>query len=69
MVAAIQYGGRITDELDKLLMATYAEKFFHQVGGGGRLAAGGPCTFAPVANWTCALDQQQIRVLLSSLMS
>ena len=31
MVAAIQYGGRITDELDKLLMATYAEKYFHQV--------------------------------------
>ena len=33
MVAAIQYGGRITDELDKLLMGTYAEKYFHQVGG------------------------------------
>ncbi len=32
MVAAIQYGGRITDELDKGLMATYAERYFHQVG-------------------------------------
>ena len=31
MVAAIQYGGRITDELDKGLMATYAERYFHQV--------------------------------------
>ena len=31
MVSAIQYGGRITDEYDKLLMDTYAERFFHQV--------------------------------------
>lgn len=31
MVSAIQYGGRITDELDKLLMDTYAEKYFQQV--------------------------------------
>ena len=31
MVAAIQYGGRITDDLDQLLMDTYAAKFFHQV--------------------------------------
>jgi hypothetical protein len=31
MVAAIQYGGRITDEFDKLLMQTYAERYFHQV--------------------------------------
>ena len=30
MVAAIQYGGRITDDLDQLLMDTYAAKFFHQ---------------------------------------
>lgn len=52
MVAAIQYGGRITDELDKLLMATYAEKYFHQVGG-RRLQ--GPRTFAPVTDTTCAL--------------
>ena len=31
MVSAIQYGGRITDEFDKLLMHTYAEKYFQQV--------------------------------------
>lgn len=31
MVAAIQYGGRITDEFDKFLMQTYAERYFHQV--------------------------------------
>ncbi|CAL8466541.1 g6077 [Coccomyxa elongata] len=30
MVSAIQYGGRITDEFDKLLMHTYAEKYFQQ---------------------------------------
>jgi dynein heavy chain len=30
MVSAIQYGGRITDEFDKLLMDTYAEKYFQQ---------------------------------------
>lgn len=30
MVAAIQYGGRITDDLDQLLMDTYAARFFHQ---------------------------------------
>ena len=33
MVAAIQYGGRITDEFDKFLMQTYAERYFHQVPG------------------------------------
>ena len=33
MVAAIQYGGRITDEFDKFLMQTYAERYFHQVAG------------------------------------
>lgn len=31
MVAQIQYGGRITDDLDQLLMNTYAESFFNQV--------------------------------------
>lgn len=30
MVSEIQYGGRITDDFDQLLMGTYAEKFFHQ---------------------------------------
>lgn len=30
MVSEIQYGGRITDDFDQLLMDTYAEKFFHQ---------------------------------------
>ena len=30
MVAAIQYGGRITDDLDQLLMDTYAAKVFDQ---------------------------------------
>lgn len=28
MVALIQYGGRITDDFDQLLMETYAEKYF-----------------------------------------
>jgi dynein heavy chain len=28
MVAEIQYGGRITDDWDRILMATYAERFF-----------------------------------------
>ena len=31
MIAQIQYGGRITDDFDALLMRTYATKFFHQV--------------------------------------
>lgn len=30
MISVIQYGGRITDEFDELLMNTYAEKYFHQ---------------------------------------
>ena len=30
MIAQIQYGGRITDDFDNLLMRTYAAKFFHQ---------------------------------------
>jgi len=38
MVAAIQYGGRITDEFDKLLMQTYAERYFHQVAARARRA-------------------------------
>lgn len=38
MVSAIQYGGRITDEFDKLLMDTYAEKYFQQVRTTGLLA-------------------------------
>lgn len=29
MISAIQYGGRITDEFDEILMNTYAEKYFH----------------------------------------
>lgn len=29
MVSAIQYGGRITDDFDQLLMDTYAEKYFN----------------------------------------
>ena len=28
MVAVIQYGGRITDDFDQLLMDTFAEKYF-----------------------------------------
>lgn len=28
MVSVIQYGGRITDDFDQLLMDTFAEKFF-----------------------------------------
>ena len=31
MIAQIQYGGRITDDFDALLMRTYAARFFHQV--------------------------------------
>ncbi len=31
MISAIQYGGRITDDFDQLLMDTYAEKYFHAV--------------------------------------
>lgn len=31
MVAVVQYGGRITDEYDKQLMDTLAEKYFQQV--------------------------------------
>lgn len=30
MIAVVQYGGRITDEYDKLLMDTLAEKYFQQ---------------------------------------
>eukprot|EP00879_Flechtneria_rotunda_P016890 GHRR01017680.1.p2 GENE.GHRR01017680.1~~GHRR01017680.1.p2 ORF type:complete len:364 (+),score=128.91 GHRR01017680.1:649-1740(+) len=30
MISVIQYGGRITDDFDQLLMDTYAEKYFHQ---------------------------------------
>ena len=30
MIAQIQYGGRITDDFDNLLMRTYAAKYFHQ---------------------------------------
>lgn len=36
MVSVIQYGGRITDDFDQLLMDTYAERYFHQ----GALATG-----------------------------
>ena len=36
MVSDIQYGGRITDDFDQLLMFTYTEKYFHQ----GCLATG-----------------------------
>ena len=30
MIAEVQYGGRITDDLDRVLMATYAEAYFTQ---------------------------------------
>lgn len=29
MISCIQYGGRITDDFDQLLMDTFAEKYFH----------------------------------------
>lgn len=32
MVSVIQYGGRITDDFDKLLMTTYAARLFMPVG-------------------------------------
>lgn len=31
MMGKIQYGGRITDMFDQLLMDTYVERYFHQV--------------------------------------
>ncbi len=31
MISVIQYGGRITDDFDQLLMDTYADKYFHPV--------------------------------------
>lgn len=34
MVATIQYGGRITDDFDRVLLETYAEKFYHQARAG-----------------------------------
>lgn len=44
MVSVIQYGGRITDDFDQLLMDTFAEKYFHQgvlqVGPAARSPAG-----------------------------
>lgn len=30
MISCIQYGGRITDDFDQLLIDTFAEKYFHQ---------------------------------------
>jgi Dynein heavy chain AAA lid domain len=30
MISSIQYGGRITDDFDQLLMDTLAQKYFHQ---------------------------------------
>ena len=30
MISVIQYGGRITDDFDQLLMDTYVERYFHQ---------------------------------------
>ena len=29
MISSIQYGGRITDDFDQLLMDTFSEKYFH----------------------------------------
>ena len=29
MISSIQYGGRITDDFDKILMDNFAEKYFH----------------------------------------
>jgi dynein heavy chain len=29
MISVIQYGGRITDDFDQLLMDTFAEKYFY----------------------------------------
>ena len=44
MISTIQYGGRITDDYDRLLMDTYADCFYHPVGTSlwaGRLGLGG----------------------------
>jgi hypothetical protein len=41
MVSVIQYGGRITDDFDQLLMDTFAEKYFHQGALQARAAPGG----------------------------
>ena len=67
MIAQIQYGGRITDDFDNLLMRTYAAKFFHQ----GVLAAnytlyraekGPTCYQVPVAT-----EIEMFRKVCSSL--
>lgn len=45
MISCIQYGGRITDDFDQLLMDTFAQKYFDapvlQVRGCVRLPVGG----------------------------
>ena len=43
MVSVIQYGGRITDDFDQLLMDTFAEKFFHPGVLQARGRGGGAC--------------------------
>ena len=43
MVSVVQYGGRITDEYDKLLMDTLAEKYFQPVGVLTQSAPQQPC--------------------------
>jgi hypothetical protein len=44
MVSSIQYGGRITDPFDELLMDTYATKYFNE----NALTKVGRCTLNQV---------------------
>ena len=40
MVAEVQYGGRITDDLDRVLMSTYCERYFKQESMGAEFSFG-----------------------------
>jgi len=40
MVSEVQYGGRITDDLDRVLMATYCERYFKQDSMGAEFSFG-----------------------------
>ena len=59
MISCIQYGGRITDDFDQLLMDTFAEKYFTAgaLQQGFEIYRGGPLVLAGVcwlAGWLLA---------------